>query len=75
MKEKVFYGIWNGKKNYWVHLSKNLGLFAAGDTGLRIVHGHLHNIGYNLGKNRAGADYQIRCLGEDGLPIGEPLNA
>ena len=74
MTEGKFYGIWNRKKNYWVHLSRNLGLFATGDTGLRIVRGHFHNIGYNLGKDRADADYQIRCLGEDGLPTGEPLN-
>lgn len=73
MTEGKFYGIWNGKKNYWVQLSKNLGLFAAQGIGLRIIRGTLHNIRRNLGE-KGSADYQIYRLGEDGLPTGEPLN-
>ena len=73
MTEGTFYGIWNEKKAYWVHLSRNLGLFAAAGIGLSIVRAHLHNIKYNLGK-KGSADYKIYRLGEDGLPTGEPLN-
>jgi hypothetical protein len=73
MIEGAFYGIWNGKKAYWVHLNNNLGLFAAAGIGLSIIRAHFHNIEYNLGE-KGSADYQIRRLGENGLPTGEPLN-
>ena len=69
MTEGKFYGIWNGKNTFWVHLSKALGLFTEYQCILR---GTLHNIRQNLGKG--GTNYQIRRLGEDGLPTGEPLN-
>lgn len=71
MTEKIFYGLWNGKKNYWEHLYNNLGLFT---EHLCIIRGLFYNTRQKYDYCWGNVDYQIRRLGEDGLPIGEPLN-
>ena len=75
MKEKIFYGIWRiitpELPGHWVTLSKSLGLYT---EHLSLARGTFHNIKMNLGRGWDNVDYKIRQLGEDGLPIGEPLN-
>lgn len=74
MTEEVFYGIWNAKQNYWTHLNRNLGLFVGGPTGLRLALGFFHNIRQKYDDYWEDGMYQVRRLGEDGLPTGKPLN-
>ena len=77
MNEKMFYGIWAevpempAQPKHWVKLSNDMGFFT---EHLCIVRGNFHNIRKNLSYCWDRVSYQVYQVGQDGLPMGEPLN-